>query len=77
MRNGSSGRKNARAGAPMRGALLAGIAHGGAHFLQQHVAAGNLVAAQHGALELRDEQSARPGRKLAEKLPQPIEGQGA
>ena len=35
------------------------------------------VATQHGALKLGDEQSERRGRKLPEKLPQPIKGQGA
>ena len=57
--------------------LLAGVAHRGAHLLQQHVAAGDVIATQHGALELRHEQRACSGRKLPQKLPQPIEGQGA
>ena len=57
--------------------VLAGVAHRGAHLLQQHVAAGDLVAAQHGALELRHEQCSCPGRKLSQELPQPIKRQGA
>ena len=44
---------------------------------RQHVAAGNFVAAQHRALELRDQQSTRSGRQLPEILPQSIDGQGA
>ena len=61
----------------MRGVALAGVAHRGAHLLQQHVAAGDFFAAQHRALELRHEQSTRSGRQLPEILPQPLDGLGA
>jgi hypothetical protein len=48
--------------------LLSGLARCASDLLKNEIAAGNLIAAQQGAFELRDEQSARRRRKLPEKF---------
>ena len=50
------------------------LAHGPAHLLQHEIAAGDVLAAQQCAFELRDQQGARSRRKLPEILPQSFAG---
>ena len=45
------------------------VADRAAHFLQQELATRNFIAAQLGALELLDQKTPRPRRKLPEVFP--------
>jgi hypothetical protein len=50
------------------------IAQDTSQFLQHEVGARDFLAAKYASFELADKQRTRPGRKFAQKLPQPLDG---
>ena len=49
------------------------VAEAAPQFSEDEFGAGQVVAAQHGAFELRDQQSPRTGLQFPEKIPQPLD----
>src|SRR6185437_8828289 len=56
------------------GRYIALLAHNAAEFLENEIRANDVFAAQDTALEFANQQRTRPGRELAQKMPQPFDG---
>ena len=54
--------------------LVSLLAHDAPQFLQDQIAAGDGVAAQHAALKFANQQRSRSRRELAQKFPQSFDG---